>query len=81
MKTAGYTTWQKKIDGTIVQMSMSYWPKLVAMKLKELVGYNHEILGVPDEKLSSYISDKLKKVPIEEFLKGLNKQQTHHLNY
>lgn len=59
----------KKIDGTIIQMSMSYWPKLVASNLKEVFRYKHEILTIPDSKMSDYIKEKIKLVPIEDFLK------------
>ncbi len=57
----------ERIDGTIVQMSGSVWPKLVAQKLKEKIGYEHEILKVKDEDIPEYIMKKLKTVEIDKF--------------
>ncbi|MBF0338589.1 MAG: CfrBI family restriction endonuclease [Nitrospirae bacterium] len=59
----------KKIDGTIIQMSMSYWIKLIAEELNKVLKYKHEILNIPNEKLHSYLNEKMKNVPVESFLK------------
>ena len=59
----------KEIDGTIIQMSMSYWIKLIAEELNKVLGYKHEILNIPNEKLPEYLNKKLKNVPVESFLK------------
>ncbi len=61
-----------RVGGTIVQMSMSYWPKQVAAELKIILGYSPEMLGVPDAKLSEYIRSRLHKVPLESLI-GLRK--------
>ncbi len=58
----------KEIDASIIQMSMSYWPKLVAKKLNEVVGYDSEILAIEDDDIRKYLQDKLKTIPIEDFL-------------
>jgi len=39
----------KNIDETIIQMSMSFWPKIVAERLKETVGFKHEIQKLKDK--------------------------------
>jgi hypothetical protein len=62
-----------RVGGTIVQMSMSYWPRQVAAELKRILGYSSEMLGVPDAKISEYIRCRLLKVPLEPFI-GLQKQ-------
>ncbi len=62
-------TLARKVNGTIVQMSMSHWPKLVAQTLRDILGYNHEILKLKDEAIKDYLRKKLKDVPIEEFIK------------
>ncbi len=60
----------EEIDGTIVQMSMSYWPRTVATRLKDILGYENEILKVKDEDMRTYLSKKMEKVPVADFLKG-----------
>jgi len=62
----------KRIDGTIIQMSMSIWPKIVAKKLNDILGYKHEILEIPDDELPVYIQRKLKTAPIEDFIRLSN---------
>lgn len=62
----------KKIGGAIVQMSMSYWPKQVAMELNRAVGYSHKILTLSDEAFERYVRREIQKVPLE-MLVGLKK--------
>jgi len=62
-------TMAKKVKGKIIQMSMSYWPRIVAKILKEDFGYNHEILKVKNEAIRDYLKKKLKDAPIAEFIK------------
>ena len=58
----------KKIDGTIVQMSMGYWPKIVAQKLRDVVGLDHPLVNMSDNKVSEYILKQLKDAPFESFV-------------
>jgi len=58
----------KEIDGTIIQMSLAYWPVLIAQGLKDKFGYSHKILGVSQDKLQPYFIDSLKKVDLLKFL-------------
>jgi hypothetical protein len=58
----------KKVGGTIVQMSMSYWPKRVAMELNKSLGYSHKIITMPDKKMSSYLKNQMNNVPIEKLI-------------
>lgn len=58
----------KKIDGTIIQMSMGYWPLEVARKLKDVLGYDHDILHLPKNKVHDYLKKKIERAPIESFL-------------
>ena len=62
-------TMAKRIDGTIIQMSMSYWVLDVANKMKEKLGYEHELLKIPQDMIPDYISKKLNDAPIEDFIK------------
>lgn len=52
----------------IIQMSMQYWALDLAKRLKSRLGYSAEILAVPEDQLSLYLEQKLKSVPILNFL-------------
>ncbi len=41
----------ERINGNIVQMSMTYWPKEVASVLHEKMGYSHEILKIKNSEI------------------------------
>ncbi|MBI4448797.1 CfrBI family restriction endonuclease [Candidatus Woesearchaeota archaeon] len=58
----------RRINGTIIQMSMGYWPVEVAKQLKVVFGYEHEILRLPKHKIHEYLNRRLKEVPTDQFL-------------
>jgi len=58
----------QKIDGVIIQMSMGTWPQQVAKELARRVGYKNRICDMSRSDLESYISDKIKDAPLEQFL-------------
>jgi len=58
----------QKVGGSIVQMSMSYWPKQVARELNKAVGYSHKILTLSDESFERYIRREIQKVPLEKLI-------------
>lgn len=58
----------RKSGTEIVQMSMQFWALELAKRLKARLGYNAEILSVPEDQLSEYIERKLQPVPILDFL-------------
>lgn len=58
----------KRIDGKIVQMSMAYWPKVVAQHLNKIFGMRHELLSMSAEQISVFLKRKIQKVPLESFL-------------
>jgi hypothetical protein len=58
----------KKIDGTIIQMSMAYWPKVLAERLKKLFGMRHPLQDLEDKKIESFIRNSVNKMRIEEFV-------------
>jgi hypothetical protein len=58
----------KAINGTIVQMSMSYWPKILAKKLYEKTGFRSTLLRVSDGKVDAWLRNKTEKVSIGEFV-------------
>ncbi len=62
----------RKSGTEIVQMSMQFWALELAKKLKARLGYNAEILSIPEDQLSEYIERKLHPVPILDFLNSPN---------
>lgn len=61
-------TLAKRINGTIIQMSGSYWPKLVAKELKTKMNLDHPLVNMADDKIESYIKAILDKTPLEPFI-------------
>jgi len=60
----------KRVDGTIVQMSMSFWPKLVAITLRDKLGYDSELASIPDDQVEDYLKNGLAKIDLLEFVGG-----------
>ncbi len=58
----------KKIDAEIIQMSMKYWPKELAIKLNEGLGMNHVLCTMPDSEIEEYLRGKLKTIQLQNFL-------------
>ena len=58
----------RKVSGTIVQMSMSYWPKQVAIELMNSIGYSHKLAKMPDDEIEDYLREKMTAVPLELFI-------------
>lgn len=58
----------EKAGSEVVQMSMQFWPKELAQRIKSRLGYESEILSVPDSELSAFLEDRIRFVPISDFL-------------
>ncbi len=58
----------KAIDGTIIQMSMGYWPQQVAQQLSAKLGFKHELAKMRQSEIAGYLKEKLATVPIQEFI-------------
>lgn len=58
----------KAINGTIIQMSMSYWPRLLAKALEEKVGFRSRLSKVPDSQIESLLRREAGRVNIERFI-------------
>jgi hypothetical protein len=58
----------QSISGTIVQMSMSFWPQLLAAEMARQVGYEHELATIDADHIEDYLRRGLADVPIEDFL-------------
>lgn len=59
----------EQINGTIIQMSMSYWPKELARKLEEHLGFSHEILLMDDQQIKKFLRDNVNKIDVSRFIK------------
>lgn len=62
----------KKIEAEIIQMSMQYWPRLLAQRIGERFGYQHELQTIPDSRMHDYLQAKLAPIPIQDFLIGVS---------
>lgn len=58
----------EKIDGTVIQMSMTFWPQDVARKLEEKLGLKHELASMPISQIYAYLKAKVQNAPIESFI-------------
>lgn len=58
----------KRIDGIIIQMSMAYWPKVLAEKLGQVLGLKHALQTMPSKDIEHYIKSEMAKIKIEEFV-------------
>jgi CfrBI restriction endonuclease len=58
----------RKIDGNIVQMSMTYWVKDICQILKNTIGLEHKILKMSDEDGLEYISKTIQEIDLNKFM-------------
>lgn len=58
----------RQVGATVIQMSMSYWIRLLAQELQRQTGYGHEIASLPDERMEEYLRSRLAEVPIEQLV-------------
>ncbi len=62
------STMAHEIDGHIIQMSMSYWIKELAVILNKSIGFEHELINLSNEQSIKYIQDKMVDLDIKEFV-------------
>ncbi|MCL4874784.1 CfrBI family restriction endonuclease [bacterium] len=58
----------EKIGAEIIQMSMQYWPKDLAIRLGRRLKIKHELQNMPDNKIRDYMASKLSTIPVQDFL-------------
>jgi len=58
----------KQINGNIVQMSMAFWVKEVALILNEKMKFQHQMVELPNKKSIDYIKNKMKNIDITKFI-------------
>lgn len=61
----------RRVNGSIVQMSATYWPQQVAGLLKNTLDYDHELVSMEQSNIEDYLKEKLKSIPLESFLNTL----------
>jgi hypothetical protein len=58
----------EKAGSEVVQMSMQFWPKELAQRIKSRLGLETEILHIPDSELSAFLERRIRLVPLLDFL-------------
>ena len=58
----------REVGAAIIQMSASYWPRLVAQELHRVLGFQHTLAGMDDARTGRYLERKLRSVPLEKFI-------------
>jgi hypothetical protein len=68
-KTSRLPELAEKIDGTVVQMSMSYWPLEVAKHLSKVGAFKHPLIDMSnDSEIDAYLTTAIRRVPLMSFL-------------
>lgn len=57
-----------EIDGTIVQMSGGYWPQRIALRLHEVLGFEHPLLHMTQAQVGDYLRTQMPLVPLHAFI-------------
>lgn len=59
----------EEAGGIVIQMSLSYWPQLLARRLKErFADYNNLIITAEHSQVHQLLEDRLRNVPVEDLL-------------
>jgi hypothetical protein len=61
------TSMANDIGGHIIQMSMSYWVKELALILNKTLGFKHEILKMTNDESIIYVKEKMRLLEIQKF--------------
>jgi hypothetical protein len=62
------TDMAQKIDGNIIQMSMTYWVKEVATVLHNRMGFNHALVNLNGEDSIEYINTHMENIDLKLFV-------------
>jgi hypothetical protein len=74
-KTGKTETAARNIGAEIIQMSLQFWPRYLARRLHQRLGFEHELLDMPDKEVGQYLAQKLETIPILDFLSGVSMQE------
>lgn len=58
----------KRIDGNIIQMSMTYWVKEVCQILKETINFKHKLLKLSNEESLDFINSAMQRIDLNDFV-------------
>lgn len=58
----------KKINGTIIQMSMTYWVQEVAKVLSERLGFKHPVLKMKPDQSLDFVEKAMRKIDLKMFM-------------
>ena len=59
-----------QIDGTVIQMSLSYWPQVLARHLSQkFEGYSDELIEAEQHRTAQLIEERLAEAPLEDLLR------------
>ena len=61
------STMAKEIDGHIIQMSMSYWVRELAIILNKSTEFEHKLIQMTNEESIDYIQAKMQNLDIKKF--------------
>ncbi len=62
------TNLARRINGNIVQMSMTYWLKEICEILNQKTGFSHAIRKMDNEKSIAYIKKRMKNIDLNNFV-------------
>lgn len=60
----------------IIQMSLRFWPKELAQKMKDNFGYESKILSIPEAELHDYLALSIEPIVIQNFLSSFSVNNT-----
>jgi hypothetical protein len=69
-------TLARRVEGTIIQMSASYWPQQVARLLHQTLGFRHPLVDMRPELIGDYLRERLSDTPLADFI-GLGETWKH----
>lgn len=58
----------RRVEGDIVQMSLTYWPQEVAQILNQRMGFEHPLVNMERSQIRNFLRQKMQAVPLEDFL-------------
>ncbi|MCW5852077.1 MAG: hypothetical protein KIT87_18535, partial [Anaerolineae bacterium] len=59
----------ESVGGTIVQMSMGYWPQQVARDLHRVLGYEHPLVNMDQAEIGEFLKKAMLQVPLEDIIR------------
>lgn len=65
----------EKSGATIIQMSMSLWPRELARALREKMGFMHPLADYDDAEAEAYITQAIERVDVLKFVTGMPESQ------